>query len=681
MQKIGDGLTSFGVFFMMLVVMLFFDGALLNQTLFARRSSSSAASSSISAHKRHLLFRRKNKLRSTVCFLGGILLVFLKWPTIGVLVKIFSFLNLSGDFFLVMLTFLRQLPFLGQLLNLPYIRSVHYPPSLSPLVISRSRPLAQWPHASVHGSFSRLTYLRSMKDTTPIFYYLALSDSTAATVIVNPVSLDTAYWRRPHAFKTIKAQKERCVDETQQRRAKEAPAGESKNLPQVVAAGLTRDGSITSSAATTRHRYLSRRLRRGKRPSLAILHTRQLLRRRRLSTLRGHFYTNPLVTQTIMPSASLANPIARCIKVVPNWQRHRADAHDQLVQSLTRLVTTHPPGSLRPSGGLYYGPLSIAYLLLRLNEWYPDVQLRNRTLRSWASEYRQRAIVDLLQRRGPTIDKCGIIDQGMTKLALEAAFDRNVNAATRFVEWANTVAESERAGNEWLYGRAGVLYFLRLIRRTWVETPSISQTLDITASKLIRSIMDAERPWTWHGKNYLGAVHGTIGIITQIVLTRPSIASELEGELQAVLDEQFSDSGNFPSSLPAGRDRLVQFCHGAPGVITSLMSLRHYFPNLRERIDSAILRGQACILARGILTKESCLCHGTSGNALALEGDALECLMNHTTAAMMARMEEEGLWEQSDNPEGLYTGEAGRAWAWAVVDREVGKRFLGYNDL
>ena len=231
--------------------------------------------------------------------------------------------------------------------------------------------------------------------------------------------------------------------------------------------------------------------------------------------------------------------MARCIKAVPNWQRDRADAHDELVQSLTRLVTTYPPGSLRPSGGLYYGPLSIAYLLLCLHECYPDLQLRNCTLRTWASEYRQKVVAHPSQSRGPTVDKCGVIDQGMTNLALEAAFDRNVNAATCFVEWANTIAESERAGNEWLYGRAGVLYFLRLIRRTWAETASISQTLDLTASKLIRSIMDAERPWIWHGKNYVGAVHGTIGIITQIVLTRPSVASELEGELQAILDEQF----------------------------------------------------------------------------------------------------------------------------------------------
>jgi len=121
MQKIGVGLTSFGVFFMMLGVMLFFDGALLalGNILFL-----GGLFLIIGPQKTFYFFARKNKLRGTVCFLGGILLVFIKWPTIGVLVEMFGFLNLFGDFFPVIITFLRQLPFIGQFLNLPFIRPV-----------------------------------------------------------------------------------------------------------------------------------------------------------------------------------------------------------------------------------------------------------------------------------------------------------------------------------------------------------------------------------------------------------------------------------------------------------------------------------------------------------------------------------------------------------------------------
>ena len=50
----------------------------------------------IGPQKTFYFFARKNKLRGTLCFLGGILLVFLKWPFFGVILETFGFLNLFG---------------------------------------------------------------------------------------------------------------------------------------------------------------------------------------------------------------------------------------------------------------------------------------------------------------------------------------------------------------------------------------------------------------------------------------------------------------------------------------------------------------------------------------------------------------------------------------------------------
>ena len=50
----------------------------------------------IGPHKTFYFFARKQKLRGTVCFIGGILLVFFKWPFVGVIVETFGFLNLFG---------------------------------------------------------------------------------------------------------------------------------------------------------------------------------------------------------------------------------------------------------------------------------------------------------------------------------------------------------------------------------------------------------------------------------------------------------------------------------------------------------------------------------------------------------------------------------------------------------
>ncbi|KZP17952.1 Got1-domain-containing protein [Athelia psychrophila] len=120
-QKIGVALTSFGGLFMMLGVILFFDGALLalGNVLFI-----SGLTLIIGPQKTFFFFARKEKMRGTACFIGGILLVFLKWPFIGIIVEAFGFLNLFGAFFPVILTFMRQLPFVGNLLSLPYIRDV-----------------------------------------------------------------------------------------------------------------------------------------------------------------------------------------------------------------------------------------------------------------------------------------------------------------------------------------------------------------------------------------------------------------------------------------------------------------------------------------------------------------------------------------------------------------------------
>ena len=50
----------------------------------------------IGPQKTFYFFARRNKLRGTVCFVGGVLLVFLKYPFVGMVVETFGFLNLFG---------------------------------------------------------------------------------------------------------------------------------------------------------------------------------------------------------------------------------------------------------------------------------------------------------------------------------------------------------------------------------------------------------------------------------------------------------------------------------------------------------------------------------------------------------------------------------------------------------
>ncbi|OAL44067.1 hypothetical protein IQ07DRAFT_522811 [Pyrenochaeta sp. DS3sAY3a] len=371
-------------------------------------------------------------------------------------------------------------------------------------------------------------------------------------------------------------------------------------------------------------------------------------------------------------------------KSIPRYFRNDAplasrDPHKQLLASLNRLITDYPPHHIPPGGGLYYGPISVAFLFYALHNIYPELTLDDYPLNTWSAAYIEQAQANIKEFPPPSPSKCGVSNDIMSLLALYAVTAKDPDTVKELCDHAAVMLEPETS-NEWLYGRAGYLYLLRLVRGAFSDNKDIIELIEDTADEVIENIMASSRPWKWHGKAYVGAVHGAVGIITQILLTDPLWAPKLEAELGALLSYQY-DSGNFPSSLPPGRDRLVQFCHGAPGVVASLVSIRQYFPALHERIDKVVTKARESIWERGLLTKEPCLCHGITGNALALEGKQFEHFLTYTTGHEIKSMGKDGMLEKSEDPSALWCGEAGRAWAWAIADKQLEKRFLGFNDI
>lgn len=360
--------------------------------------------------------------------------------------------------------------------------------------------------------------------------------------------------------------------------------------------------------------------------------------------------------------------------------------HEELIESLTRINLYNPPVHTCSTGwrlqGFFQGPTSIAYLFYKLFLLYPDLQFKGQSLMDWAQAYLE------LTKFGPkqpvNSDHCGIANETLASLALNAVINKDSSLALQLCSYRSVINRNEEPGSdEWLYGRAGYLYYLRLIKATFGSHSSTGSTINVTIDLVVERILRSPKPWIWHGKTYLGAAHGSIGIIAQLVLSSASGKTSSEPVIDELLKLQF-ESGNFPLSLghSDGPDELVQFCHGGPGFVLALKSIRGECQFMTSRINKAIAAAQSDTWQRGLLTKTPCLCHGIAGNALALRDDEqFEYFLAHmTTAQLKARnwLADAG---HTDRFAGLFGGEAGRAWVFAVADKALQKTCIGFNDL
>ncbi|XP_064601729.1 vesicle transport protein GOT1B-like [Liolophura sinensis] len=120
-QKIGVGLAGFGVSFLIMGIIFFFDKGLLaiGNILFV-----SGLAFVIGLERTFRFFFQRHKVKATGFFIGGIFIVLIGWPVIGMCLEMYGFFLLFSGFFPVAVNFLRRVPVVGSLLNLPGIRSI-----------------------------------------------------------------------------------------------------------------------------------------------------------------------------------------------------------------------------------------------------------------------------------------------------------------------------------------------------------------------------------------------------------------------------------------------------------------------------------------------------------------------------------------------------------------------------
>ncbi|EFN72970.1 LanC-like protein 1 [Camponotus floridanus] len=122
--------------------------------------------------------------------------------------------------------------------------------------------------------------------------------------------------------------------------------------------------------------------------------------------------------------------------------------------------------------------------------------------------------------------------------------------------------------------------------------------------------------YSWHDKEYIGGAHGIAGVLYLLLqarhyLTQVQIDNYLKPSLYYLQRLQFS-SGNFPSSTGNPSDKLIQWCHGAPG-ISILFCLAYKVFEDNTFLETAIRCGEVT-WERGLLKKGYSICHGVAGN-------------------------------------------------------------------
>ncbi|KAL1874826.1 hypothetical protein Daus18300_003367 [Diaporthe australafricana] len=291
-----------------------------------------------------------------------------------------------------------------------------------------------------------------------------------------------------------------------------------------------------------------------------------------------------------------------------------AESARHMKEALEGIIANLPPqdqytGPSDVLKGFWAGPTGYAYLFLQASSLHPDLEIAGHRALTWAARYLEGDRGDLLLRLN---DRCGLASEKLAYEAVQACMTKDPVYVNAFLSSLPEVLAPNGWPDELLQGRAGTLYMLRMMRH-WV--PDSAVLLDRSIDSVTTTILADGPEWKWHGTRYLGAVHGDIGIVTQLVLTTPSLAARLEGKMRELLSMQLA-GGNWPTSVGKTNGSLVQFCHGAPGFLHSLVSLRPYFPGLQQEIDASIERGRRCVWSEGLLRKEPSICHGIFGNAL-----------------------------------------------------------------
>ncbi|CAI9568609.1 unnamed protein product [Staurois parvus] len=324
-------------------------------------------------------------------------------------------------------------------------------------------------------------------------------------------------------------------------------------------------------------------------------------------------------------------PFDKDAKITGRFARRIQSKISDLLQQMEEGLKTADPHDV----SAYTGYTGIALLYLQLYRVTPE----DPTYLQRSLDYVKRVLRNLNGRRVTFL--CG--DAG--PLAVGAVVHHKLenhaeskDCIARLLQLHRGVVSTDsELPDELLYGRAGYLYALIYVNSE-IGPDTVPQA---TIKELVDAILESGKTlskeehktercpllYQWHKKQYVGAAHGLAGIYYMLMQPLAKVEQETLTELvkpciDYVRHKKFR-SGNYPSSLSNETDRLVHWCHGAPGVIHMLIQAHKLFKDEKYLKDA--MESSDVIWQRGLLRKGYGICHGTSGN-----GYAFLSLYHHT---------------------------------------------------
>ncbi|KAL8046533.1 hypothetical protein ABFX02_08G183600 [Erythranthe guttata] len=262
----------------------------------------------------------------------------------------------------------------------------------------------------------------------------------------------------------------------------------------------------------------------------------------------------------------------------------------------------------------------------------------------------------------------------------------------RYVTRFKEIKLSKDLPDELLYGRAGFLWASSFINKN-IGTNTISSTrMRAVVDEIIKSGRNMSKGncplmFEWHGKKYWGGAHGLAGIMNVLMdmeLNRDEV-DYVKGTLHYMIKNRF-ESGNYPSSEGSENDRLVHWCHGAPGVALTLAKAAKVFGS-EEFLQAAIEAGEV-VWKRGLLKRVG-ICHGISGNAYVFlslyqltgkseflyKAKAFACFLYDRAQTLVS----EGVMHGGDRPYSLFEGIGGMAYLFLDITEPSQARFPAFE--